>query len=186
MPQFTLANNLWIGNVPTELTGLTVPEQLLIAHHYPRCYIFKLFPCDMDTHVLFDQLHTAMGGNACLFELNTQEVVMLKGQHMPSPVQTLASVIAITFIGSKKLPADWLKKTFQVRQQVVFDALLWLHHHNPIYADIVIDEKCLQELPEDDELVERERESYLSQVNGSERDDGERLNELMNGEEDGE
>ena len=34
--------------------------------------------------------------------------------------------------------------------------------------------------------MERERESYLSQVNGSERDDGERLNELMNGEEDGE
>ena len=99
MPRFALANNLWIGNVPTELTGLTVPEQLLIARHYPCCYFFKLFPRDMDTHVLFDQLHMAMGGNACLFKLNMQEVVeMLKGQHMPSPVQTLASVIAITFV----------------------------------------------------------------------------------------
>lgn len=58
---------------------------------------------------------------------------------MPSSVQILASVIAITFVSSKKLPVDWLKKTFQVRRQVVRDALPWLWIHNPIYGDIQID-----------------------------------------------
>ena len=36
LPKFALANNLWIGNVPPELMGLTIPEQLLIARHYPH------------------------------------------------------------------------------------------------------------------------------------------------------
>ena len=133
MPKLALANNLWIGDVPAELMDLTIPEQLLIARHYPRCYIFKLFPRDVNTHIPFDQLHSGMAGNASLFELNTREVVeMLRGQRMPSPVQTLASVIAITFVSSKVLPMDWLKKTFRVRRAVVYDALMWLKAHNSI------------------------------------------------------
>ena len=177
LPKLSLANNLWIGDIPSELMGLTVPEQLLIARHYPRCYIFKLYPRDVDTHIPSDQLYTGMVGNATLFELNTQEVVeMLNGQRMPSPVQSLASVIAITFMGKKKLPMDWLKKTFRVRRNIVYDALSWLKNNNPIYADINIDQSRLAELPEDnipdelmaiicqeedEDLVEKERESYV-------------------------
>jgi hypothetical protein len=151
LPKLSLANNLSLGDVPFQLSGLTIPEQLLIACHYPRCYIFKLFPRDIDTHIPLDQLYTGMAGNASLFELNTQEVVeMLKGQRMPSSAQTLASVIAITFVGTMKLPTDWLKKTFCVRRHNIYDALIWLKRHNPIYADVVIDESQLQELPEND------------------------------------
>lgn len=198
MPKFAIANNLWVGDVPSELTGLTIPEQLLIARHYPRCYIFKLFPRDVDYHVPPDRLYSGMAGNASLYDLNTQEVVeMLKGQRMPSPVGSLASVIAITFVGKRKLPADWLKKTFRVRRQVVFDALLWLRSHNPIYGDIEIDNVRLEELPEDDvpqellsvvrqeedeEMAEKERESYVAAEFEFEGDDDMREdNEAVNG-----
>ena len=179
LPKLSLANNLWIGDIPSELMDLTVPEQLLIARHYPRCYIFKLYPRDVNTHIPSDQLYTGMAGNATLFELNTQEVVeMLNGQRMPSSVQTLASVIAITFMGKKKLPMDWLKKTFRVRRNVVYEALSWLKNNNPIYSDINIDQCRLAELPEDDipdeltaiirqeedeDLAEKERESYVAE-----------------------
>lgn len=44
LPRHSLANSLWIGDIPWELAGLTIPEQLLIARHYPRCYVFKLYP----------------------------------------------------------------------------------------------------------------------------------------------
>ena len=192
MPKLALANNLWIGDVPVELMDLTIPEQLLIARHYPRCYIFKLFPRDVNTHMPLDQLHSGMAGNASLFELNTREVVeMLRGQRMPSPVRTLASVIAITFVSSKILPMGWLKKTFRVRRTVVYDALMWLKAHNPIYADICVDEERLNELPdddipqellsiirqeEDDEIVKREKESYVTEndeyENHGNEDDG--------------
>jgi hypothetical protein len=200
LPKFALANNLWIGDVPSELRGLTIPEQLLIARHYPRCYIFKLFPRDVDTHISLDQLYSGMAGNASLFELNTQEVVeMLEGQRMPTPVQTLASVIAITFVSSRKLPKDWLKKTFRVRRHIVYDALVWLRSYNPIYADINIDSSRLDSLPEDDvpeelltivrqenddEVVEREEESYLA-VDVNDVDRGSRDN-MLGPEEDGE
>jgi hypothetical protein len=181
LPKLSLANNLWIGDIPDELSNLTIPEQLLIARYYPRCYIFKLFPRDIDTRIPLDQLYTGMAGNASLFELNTQEVVeMVKGQRMPASAQVLASIIAITFVSSKTLPLDWLKKTFRVRRRVVHDALLWLHQNNSVYADIQIDRSRLEDLPEDDvpdELIsvvrqeedtdsaEKERESYLCEEN---------------------
>jgi hypothetical protein len=202
LPKLALANHLWIGEVPSQLTGLTVPEQLLIARHYPRCYIFKLFPRDVDTHLPLDQLYTGMAGNASLFEMNTQEVVeMLKGQRMPSCVRTLASVVAITFVSRKTLPMDWLKKTFRVRRAVVYDALTWLQKHNPIYADICIDRERLEDLPEDDvpeelltvvrqedddEVAEKERESYLSAVGSGASDDIEGRYDMRDVEEDGE
>jgi hypothetical protein len=75
IPKLSLANNLWVGNVPHGLLTMTIPEQLLIARYYPQCYIFKLFPRDYDTHLPPDQLYTAMAGNTSLFEINTQEVV---------------------------------------------------------------------------------------------------------------
>ena len=81
LPKLSLANNLWIGDIPSVLTGLTIPKQLLIAQHSPHCYIFKLFPRDVDAHVPLNQLYSGMAGNTSLFELNMQEVVeMLKGQ----------------------------------------------------------------------------------------------------------
>jgi hypothetical protein len=96
LPKLALTNNLVIGEVPYKLKGLTVPEQLLIAHHYPCCYI-----------------------------------------------------IAITFIGKRQSLMDWMKKTFRVRQSKVYDALMWLHCNNPIYADINVDRNQLKDLPED-------------------------------------
>jgi hypothetical protein len=113
---------------------------------------------------------------------------------MPSPVASLASIIAIMFVGSKKLPVDWLKNTFRVRRRVVYEALLWLRIHNPIYADISIDNNRLDELPEDDvpgelltvvrheedeELAERERESYLSaDVSVDDKNNSERMDDV--------
>lgn len=43
-PKYSLANNLWVGDVPWELRRLTVPEQLLIAILYPRVFVFKMWP----------------------------------------------------------------------------------------------------------------------------------------------
>jgi hypothetical protein len=113
LPKLVLANNLWIGDVLSVLSVLMIPEQLLIARHFPQCYIFKLFPCNYDAHILANQLYMAMAGNASLFEMNMQEVVeMVLGQHLPLSVETLTLVIAITFVGTANLLVNWLKKTF--------------------------------------------------------------------------
>jgi hypothetical protein len=35
LPKGALANDFWIGEISPQLTGLTILEQLLIAHYYP-------------------------------------------------------------------------------------------------------------------------------------------------------
>ena len=117
VPWFALANSLWIGEMPSQLTILTIPEQMLIARHYPRCYVFKLYPRG-GGYLSSDVLQSGMKGNVSLYELNTQDVVrMLEGQMMPNLTSTLASVLAITCVGTRTMPKDWLKSTFRVRHR---------------------------------------------------------------------
>jgi hypothetical protein len=176
LPRHSLANSLWIGEIPNELGILTIPEQLLIARHYPRCYVFKLYP--RDGYLSTEQLQRGMRGNVSLYELNTKEVVeMLEGQMMPNPPASLASALVITFVGSMSLEKDWLKSTFRIRRHCVHEALMWLKRNNALYKDIRIDEERLQVLPEDgvpeelvslirheveSDVVEKEREGYTA------------------------
>ena len=106
LPRLSLANDLWIGDVPCELKALTIPEQLMIARHYPHCYVFKLYPRD-GGHLGNEQMQRGMKGNISLYDVNTKEVVrMLEGQKMPNPAASLASVLVVTFIGLMTLPKD--------------------------------------------------------------------------------
>ncbi|KAF9778134.1 hypothetical protein BJ322DRAFT_1015049 [Thelephora terrestris] len=149
-PKFSLANNLWIGAVPAELSTLTFPEQLLIAHLYPRVYVFKLFPKSGAGSA--DGLQRGMRGNVSTYELNAGAVVaMVEGQLMPRPPAVLSSLIAITYIGIGCIPKNWIHSTFRVRCFHVARALAWLKANNPkYYGDIVISQRQLDQLPEDD------------------------------------
>ena len=176
MPKFALANNLWLGPIPHKLSILMLPEQLLVSRHYPRCFIVKLYLHDGKISNP-NHLQQGMVGNVTLYNMNTNAIVdMLKGQLMPQPSIQLASVLAITYIGTKKLPKSWLKSTFRVRRRVVYEALAWLKENNEIYADVVISAEQLASLPEDNipleilaairheehaELVEREGGGYV-------------------------
>ncbi|KAG1859029.1 hypothetical protein DFJ58DRAFT_715769 [Suillus subalutaceus] len=122
-------------------------------------------------------MQRGMAGNATLYDMNTDDVAkMIGGQFLPQPVDTLASIIGITYIGKQDLPKDWLKSTFCVRRAVVFNALVWLKANNPLYADIQISEDLLARLPEDevpeeiisiirheasDDVAMRESEGYV-------------------------
>ncbi|KAI6138412.1 hypothetical protein BKA82DRAFT_3932534, partial [Pisolithus tinctorius] len=150
MPKYALNNNLWIGDIPLTLQKLNFVETLLVARHYPWCYVFKLYPRDGGRSQNPRHLQRAMAGNVTLYEINTLAVVdMLEGTLMPQTVQTLSSVLAITFIGTKHVPTDWLSQTFRVRRDVVYDALRWLQENNMNYEDIKICHECMVALPED-------------------------------------
>ena len=43
-PKYSLANNLWVGDILWELHTLTVPEQQLITLLYPHVFVHKLMP----------------------------------------------------------------------------------------------------------------------------------------------
>ena len=151
-PKFSLANNLWIGRVPWELRKLTFPEQLLIAHVYPRVFVFKLYPKSTGYTPAPANLQRGMRGNVSSYDLNVDAVTaMLDGKLMPRPMTILSSLISVTYIGVGKLPKNWLRSTFRVRREAVAAALAWLKANNPkYYGDITISTDALRQLPDDD------------------------------------
>lgn len=152
-PMYSLANNLWLGDIPWQLQLLTVPESLLISLVYPRVFVMKLFPKTRGHFGMNSEtLQNGMKGNVSTYELNIDALSdMVQGKLMPQPPSILASLIAITFVGHGPLPKRWLKHTFGVRRHVILDALRWLKANNAkYYGDVEIDFVQLNKLPVDD------------------------------------
>ncbi|KAM6488770.1 hypothetical protein JOM56_015775 [Amanita muscaria] len=151
-PRYSLANNLWIGQVPWQLQTLTFPEQLLIALLYPRVYVFKLFPKALHSRPDAASLQRGIRGNVSTYELDVDGAVsMVQGSLLPRALSILPSVISITFIGRGPLSKRFLKPIFRVRRFFVAEALQWLRKHNEkYYGAIGIDPDLMQLLPIDD------------------------------------
>lgn len=69
----------------------------------------------------------------------------------PQAVQEPATILPrlpaeVDIIHVRRQGKDDTHKAFLVRRQRVEDALRWVKHNNPAYADIVIDEARLQNL----------------------------------------
>jgi hypothetical protein len=149
-PTLSLANGMWIGDVPLELAVLTLPEKILVAKFFPAAYVVKLFPKQKGaTHWLLAGLNSGVKGNMSTYKLNTEDIVdMVDPKIMPPPAKILASVIGVTIIGPRNIPERTMLGYFRVRRNCIRDALKWLQTHNPLYADIQISEPRLEELPD--------------------------------------
>jgi hypothetical protein len=149
LPKFALANGMWVGEVPPELSNLTLPERMLIAKYFPAAYIVKLYPKAKGSGGWKrSQLHSGLRGNVSTYILDPKQVAsMVEGPVMPPPAMILPATIGITFIGPKGLPESTMPGMFRVRRERIRKALLWLKENNPLYADIVISEARLEQLP---------------------------------------
>lgn len=171
-PPLSLANGLWIGDIPDELKDMTVPEQKLIGLVYPRMHVYKLYP---KKYCGEEGLQRAMRGTLSTYALNTEKIMeMEEGKLMPRDVRLLPSVISVLFVGRRKLPKEHLKYLLRVRRDKVRAALLWLKRENPkYYGNIEISEERLASLPDDDvpnalmEVVRMtDNESIIDSENG--------------------
>lgn len=172
VPDFALANGLWIGDIPFELQGLTIAEQKLLALVYPCMHVYKLYP---KVYCGEEGLQRAMRGSLSTYMLNAEKISdMINGRLMPRPMELLPSVIAVLYIGCGNLPKEPLKHLLRVRREKVKKALLWLKKNNLKYfGNIDVDEQQLSQLPEDDvpetlmAIVRRtEEESVIDEENG--------------------
>jgi len=67
-PPESLANGMWIGPIPHELSVLTLPERLLVARYFPAAYIVKLFPKQKGASSWDrDTLNSGIRGNVCTY-----------------------------------------------------------------------------------------------------------------------
>ncbi|KAJ3571837.1 hypothetical protein NP233_g3490 [Leucocoprinus birnbaumii] len=151
IPPLSLANGIFLGDVPFELRLLSLAEKILIAIYYPAAYIIKLYPKDPRARAWDHRLFTnGLKGNVASYPLNPTDVASyIAPSVLPPHSRILSSTICVTFVGPNSRPERFFPDTVYVRRSRICDALVWLKANNPLYRNIVISEDNLSMLPED-------------------------------------
>jgi hypothetical protein len=68
---------------------------------------------------------------------------------LPRTPTDINGFLSVIFIGPKKFDARCFGSLFQVCKQKVWKFLIWLCHHNPLYASIPLDSDIMSLYPED-------------------------------------
>ena len=149
-PAMSLANGLWIGDIPLELKVLTLLERVLVSRFFPAAYIVKLYPKKKGARTWASGLHSGLRGNVSTYRLSTDQIAHLASSHvMPPSSAILASTIGVTFVGPKNLPQRTMPGFLRVNRDRVRVALEWLKENNPLYINITISAERLACLPVD-------------------------------------
>ena len=140
--KFSPANGMWIGDIPDQLRGLTIPEQKLISLYRHNSCIIKLHsPWHSPSTA-----QSALKGNCITFPQNVSNIAT----SLPLSPNELCSSIKIIFIGSSKPSRYHLRKILTIRRQRILDALTWLKQNNMLYAHVPLDKHIIAALPEND------------------------------------
>jgi hypothetical protein len=142
IPKFSAANNMWIGDIPVELQGLTIPEEKLISLYRHNSCIIKLHSPFHSTTTA----QTALKGNCITFLQNMPNIV----NSLPLKLDDLCDTLKVIFIGSRPPDRVHLKKVLPVRKKKIIQALQWLKKYNVLYRNVDINLQNISQLPEDD------------------------------------
>ncbi|CAF3951344.1 unnamed protein product [Rotaria sordida] len=142
IPKFSPANDMWLGDVPAELQGLTIPEQKLISlYRHNSCVIKLQSPFHSAT-----TSQTALKGNCITFIQNIPNIV----NSLPLKLDDLCDTLKVIFVGSRPPERIHLRKILTVRKKKIIQALQWLKKYNILYQSIEINLENIAQLPEDD------------------------------------
>jgi hypothetical protein len=135
-PPMSLANGLWLGKVPTELSCLTFVEKLLISRvRHNRCI------------VRVASGRYKMRANAVSFQNPIPKIYNV----LPPPIKELDEVLAFIYTGPCQPTKKDLERTpLLVRRTHVGRALRWLKLNHSDYQKMEISEDNLEEYPECD------------------------------------
>lgn len=183
-PALSLANDMWVGDVPYQLRNLHIAERLMIAKGFPSAYVVKLYPKKKGSAKwgTESQFYSGMRGNVTTYKMDPVQMASLICDNvLPHRSSVLPAIIGVTFVGPKGFPLHGLPGMFRIRRWRIREALVWLKTNNPLFSDIVISEERLAELPEDGvpeeiivtakystdvESLNREGESYIPDIEG--------------------
>ncbi|PBK71939.1 hypothetical protein ARMSODRAFT_973480 [Armillaria solidipes] len=105
MPRLALANNLWLGHVPMQLSILMLPERILVARYFPAGYIVKLYPKIKSARRWNSDLFASgIKGNVSTYPLPHAHISSFVDGHQSMPPVTgiLSALIGVTFIQPNK------------------------------------------------------------------------------------
>ena len=142
IPKFSVANDIWLGEVPAELQDLTIPEEKLVSLYRHNSCVIKLHsPFHSATTA-----QTALKGNCITFLQNIPNIVT----SLSLALDDLCDTVKVIFVGARPPERIHLKKILTVRKKKIVHALNWLKRYNILYQNIEINVKNIAQLPEDD------------------------------------
>ncbi|CAF1375663.1 unnamed protein product [Rotaria sordida] len=142
IPKFSAANNMWLGDIPAELQGLTIPEEKLISLYRHNSCIIKLHSPFHSTATA----QTALKGNCITFLQNVPNII----NSLPLKLDDLCDTFKVIFIGARPPDRIHLKKVLTVCKKKIIQALHWLKKYNVLYQNVNINLENIAQLPEDD------------------------------------
>lgn len=146
LPRLSLANELYIGMVPEELKDLTAIEESMISLCRAKCWIVQMK--EDGAEVSLPHAQRGMRGHVIIYPQRPEMIAKM----LPPSIADIVTPVCVIFIGSKPPSRAWLKdkaRPLVARADRIRRALVWLKTHNPLYADITINESVLQEIPLD-------------------------------------
>lgn len=149
LPKHALANCLYVGPVPKELSDLTMVEESLIAHARAKSWIVKLQETENGQSLPMSQ--RALKGHTIIYLQEPGKLATL----LPLPIEDALTFICVVFVGSTQVTPEWVKakaKRLVVQREKVYMALKWLKANNPLYQNIEIVLENLNVLPVDNVL----------------------------------
>ncbi len=139
LPKMSLANGLWVGDVPDELRRLNFVEKLLVAVERHNVCVAKV-----------TKGQYKMTANAVVYAQPVGKMYDI----LPPSQDELAEFLAIIFVGPcKPMPADLKRTPFIVRRRVVLDALRWLILNHCDYAGVSVSYENLAQYGDDEPPV---------------------------------
>ena len=149
IPKHALANRLYVGPIPDELSDLTMVKECMIARARAKSWIVKLQETETDSASPTAQ--RGLKGHTIIYPQQPDKLTTV----LPPAIDESLTFICIIFVGNSTLTKEWLRakaKPLVVRREKVHKALIWLKTNNPLYEDIDINRENLHALPEEDVL----------------------------------
>ena len=144
LPKHALANQLYVGPIPKELSELTMVEESLIVHARAKSWIVKLH--ETESGKTLPTAQRTLKGHTIIYPQEPEKLSTV----LPPPVEDAVTFICVVFVGSTRVTSEWLRteaKLLVVRHEKVYAALKWLKANNPLYRDVEIALKNLETYP---------------------------------------
>ena len=140
IPRFALANGLYRGELPDIFTDLTWVEEKICAIYCTTAHITRLFQSsDPSQPKVFH-------GNTCAHDMN----IVSTASVLPRTPADVTGLLSMIFVGPGKFNPKQLGTVFRVRKAKIWAFLLWLKHHNRLYANVPLNPDIIQLYPNND------------------------------------
>ncbi|KAJ8502956.1 hypothetical protein ONZ45_g11279 [Pleurotus djamor] len=142
LPACALANGTFVGDVPIELSNLSVVEEAMIALCRTKCMVVQLREIDGNRSSPINQ--KAIKGNIIVYPQDASSIAKI----LPPSLAEMASFICVMFVGTMGPSDETLLRSapLAVRGDKVFKALQWLKSNNFLYQHIEIDLSMIREV----------------------------------------